>query len=325
MRTQPLRASLAVALAGSGLAACSDVANEGAEPRAIEPKIVLENASDGDAGPGQLAAVSDPDDRVDDGGGILRIEEEDDNDGLGTAEVSGEVVAWHPITLTFRGPQASELDDDPNPFLDYRMTVEFRGPSGQSYTVPGFFDGDGAGGGTGDAWSARVVADEGGIWEYAVEFVQGEGVAVQTDAGVGTSVAFDQDAGTIRVGIADPTADGFYKWGKLEYQGTHYPKFREGPWFVRCGVNGPENFLAYAGFDGTFDQGGADTTGLVDGLHRFEPHVADWGPEGLGDEEDPLFVSADTGVDSKGHHRCAELPGLPERQLALLHADEPGR
>jgi hypothetical protein len=49
--------------------------------------------------------------------------------------------------VRFRGPAASETDDQPNPFLDYRLQVAFTGPSGQQsgqqYNVAGYFDGDG--------------------------------------------------------------------------------------------------------------------------------------------------------------------------------------
>src|SRR6187401_3323801 len=57
--------------------------------------------------------------------------------------VTGELRQWHKVTLTLDGPQASETAD-PNPFMDYRMTVTFAHESGTpSYTVPGYFAADG--------------------------------------------------------------------------------------------------------------------------------------------------------------------------------------
>ncbi|MFG0290097.1 MAG: DUF5060 domain-containing protein, partial [Rhodopirellula sp. JB044] len=51
----------------------------------------------------------------------------------GPVEISGERQQWHKITLSVDGPHASE-DGNPNPFLDYRMQVEFRHPaSGLTY------------------------------------------------------------------------------------------------------------------------------------------------------------------------------------------------
>jgi len=90
--------------------------------------------------------------------------------------IDGNPTVWHPLTLSFRGPRLSETDDQPNPFLDYRLQVEFRGPSGQIYTVPGFFDGNGEGGPTGDVWRVRFTADETGIWNYQASFRKGEGL-----------------------------------------------------------------------------------------------------------------------------------------------------
>lgn len=92
--------------------------------------------------------------------------------------VEGTRRICHPITVNFRGPAASETDNDPNPFLDYRLQVSFTGPSGQQYNVPGFFDGDGHGGGTGNVWRARFSPDEAGRWAFEASFREGNGVAL---------------------------------------------------------------------------------------------------------------------------------------------------
>jgi hypothetical protein len=53
------------------------------------------------------------------------------------------MLAWLPVTLTFEGPQSGE-EANPNPFLDYRMFVEFTHQSSpQRVVVPGFFAADG--------------------------------------------------------------------------------------------------------------------------------------------------------------------------------------
>ena len=46
--------------------------------------------------------------------------------------------------------------------------------------------------------------------------------------------------------------------------------------WIKAGTDSPENFLGYAGFDNTTDLGGIATLGLVNGLHQYAPHVADW-------------------------------------------------
>ena len=55
------------------------------------------------------------------------------------AELTGELKQWHKVTLTLDGPFARERDTQPNPFLDYRLTVRFAHESGEpSYDVPGY-------------------------------------------------------------------------------------------------------------------------------------------------------------------------------------------
>ena len=66
--------------------------------------------------------------------------------------------------------------------------------------------------------------------------------------------------------------------GTLRYVGERYARFAgTGEYFIQTGAQSPENFLAYYEFDGTADHGGADNR-LIDGLHRYEPHVRDWRP-----------------------------------------------
>lgn len=232
--------------------------------------------------------------------GPLRVLRTNSETGFGIMP-TGVNHAWYPQTLTFEGPSLSEMDINPNPFLDYRLIVVFTGPSGQVFIQPGFFAGDGNGGGTGDKWCVRFVPESGGAWRWVAHFDQGPEISVDINLGAGSPTSFDGESGLFMVQPRDEGAPGFYSMGKLEYVGGHYPKFRDGPYFIKGGTDSPENFLAYAGFDNTFDQpGGVSTSGLTQGLHRYAPHIADFGASGLGDADDPFFVSADTGVDSRG-------------------------
>lgn len=221
--------------------------------------------------------------------GALVVDEwagEDDGQ-VGEVEV---VQKWHPMTLSFEGPPANEDEIDPNPFLDYRLQVQFVGPLGQSYDVPGYFAGDGRGNGSGSIWQVHFAADEAGLWRYCASFRAGPGVAVDLDPAAGEPTAFDGANGTFDVVEQAADASGFLKWGRLEYVGGHHLKFRDGPYWLKGGTDSPENFLGYAGFDNTVDQGG-----LIDNfLHRYEAHIADW------QSGDPDFVSADNGIDAKG-------------------------
>ena len=143
--------------------------------------------------------------------------------------VDGELRVWHPVTVRFRGPAATETDDQPNPFLDYRLQVAFTGPSGQQYDVPGYFDGDGCGGGSGNVWCARFTPDEAGRWSYQASFRAGKEIAVSLDPAAGRPAGCDGVRGSFDVAPGDPEAPGFLKWGRLKYVGGHYLKFAARP------------------------------------------------------------------------------------------------
>ncbi len=200
-----------------------------------------------------------------------------------TAELSGDLRVWHPATLDFRGPEHAETDSDPNPFLDYRLQVLFRGPSGQEYDVPGYFAGE-------DRWRALFTPDEAGDWRYQASFRQGEQVAVSLEPDAGEAAAFDGAAGSFAVGPSDPEAPGFFKWGRLEYVGEHYLKFADGPYWIRGGADSPENLLAYAGFDNTPPS------------HRYADHVSDWqdGDPDWGDGQGKAIIGAINYLASRG-------------------------
>ena len=127
-----------------------------------------------------------------------------------TADVvlSGELRQWHKVTLTLDGPQADELGDAPNPFMDYRMTVTFAHESGTpTYRVPGYFAGDGdaanSSASSGRKWRAHLAPDKTGRWTYRIAFVSGKAVAVTANAegqGVGP---FNGRTGTFHIAASD--------------------------------------------------------------------------------------------------------------------------
>ncbi len=180
------------------------------------------------------------------------------------AAVQGKLIAWQPVDVVFHGPMANESDSDPNPFLDYRVQVQFVGPAGQVYDVPGYFDGDGGGGERGRIWRVKFTPDEAGSWTYQASFRSGPNIATSLDSDAGKPLAFDGQRGTLVVASRDEDAPGFLKWGRLEYADRHYLKFHSGPYWIRGGVDSPENFLAYTGFDNTTPS------------HRYTDHAEDW-------------------------------------------------
>lgn len=193
-------------------------------------------------------------------------------------------TVWEPFSVDFSGPTANELDDNPNPFLDYRLQVTFTRSDGSQLVVPGFFDGDGNGNGEGNVWRVRFAPDQPGPWNYTASFRQGNDVAVNLAANAGATASFDGQTGNFNVAPRDSNAPGFLSQGRLEYVGEHYLKFRDGNYWIKGGIDSPENFFGYDGFDNT------ETNGFI---HRYPTHEADWQPG------DPNFVSADTGYEGK--------------------------
>jgi hypothetical protein len=98
------------------------------------------------------------------------------------AEITGELKKWHKITLTFDGPETSEMNKL-NPFMNYRFDVFFtHKESGKTLKVPGYFAADGNAGETsatsGNKWRAHFAPEETGEWTYKVDFRKGNWQAV---------------------------------------------------------------------------------------------------------------------------------------------------
>ena len=159
----------------------------------------------------------------------------------GAATLGGELKTWHKITLTFDGPMASEKGD-PNPFLDYNLTVTFRHQNGTVYTVPGYFAADGNAAVTsatsGDQWRAHFAPGAAGQWNWKVSFRQGENAAVDASRTGRAWAPLDGQTGTFEVSPSDKSGRDFRAKGRLEYVGEHYLRFAgTGEYFLKCGVD----------------------------------------------------------------------------------------
>ena len=192
--------------------------------------------------------------------------------------ISGEMKKWHKVTLTFEGPKTSELAD-PNPFLYYRLNLTFtHAKAGKTYFVPGYFAADGNAANTsaesGNKWRVHFCPDEEGKWDYTVSFRKGENISVNDKKKAGKSAAFmDGKTGSFDIKPTDKKAQDFRSKGQLKYVGKHHLRFVEnGEYFLKCGSDAPETFLAYEEFDGT--------TALKANapLKKYGPHIADWKP-----------------------------------------------
>jgi hypothetical protein len=203
-----------------------------------------------------------------------------------TVAVDGPLVQHHPLTLTFRGPRASETGE-PNPFRDYRLSVAFRhNGTGARLVVPGYFAADGRAGDTGasdgDRWRVHFTPSQSGSWTYEASFREGEDVALTLSPTAGRPTSFDGATGRFTIAPTDRTGRDLRGKGMLRYVGEHHLRFDNGEWFIKGGTDSPETLLAYADFDGTRSlavegiqrQGEAATAGLK----RYQAHVEDWRP-----------------------------------------------
>ncbi len=200
--------------------------------------------------------------------------------GLAGAEapvVSPRPMKWHKVTITFTGPKTGE-SAEPNPFTDYRLNVTFTHSSGARYVVPGYWSADGdaanTGADAGDKWKVHLAPDRTGKWTYKASFRAGENVAVSDNSTAGKSAGyFDGATGFFIVADTDKAGRDMRAKGRLEYVGKRYLRFAEtGEYFLKQGADAPENFLAYADFDGPFKSDGHNDKYVK----TWRPHVRHW-------------------------------------------------
>ncbi len=150
----------------------------------------------------------------------------------------GSFTKWSKVEMVLHGPQTSVMDGRQNPF-EIAVDVTFLGPGGEHVTVPAFYDGDGAGGQSGNVWKVRFAADAAGRWLFSSE---------STDASLAGyngsfTVAEPQGCEAYEPGgLPD-----FYCLGRLQAEpGQHYLKFADGSYWLKGGIDDPENFLGEA-------------------------------------------------------------------------------
>ena len=187
-------------------------------------------------------------------------------------KINGDLQKWHRITLNFEGPETSEMDEN-NPFLNYRLDVTFKNGD-KEYEIPGFYATDGNAAETssdnGNIWQVRFTPDEIGEWTYTVSFKKGDNIAVAEDSNVGSSTGFmDGQTGTFVITESDKTGIDNRAKGRLQYVGESYLKFAESQnYFIKLGVDAPENLLAYTDFD--------VSTNALGFQKAWEPHAKDF-------------------------------------------------
>ena len=187
-------------------------------------------------------------------------------------KIEGELKKWHRVTLSFEGPESDEMADI-NPFLDYRLEVQFANGDSQ-YLVPGFFAADGNAAETsatsGNTWKVHFSPDKVGTWKYRVVFRKGPEAAISdTSENLESANFMDGIEGSFTIADTDKSLPDNRAKGRLNYVGESYLKFAETQsYFIKLGVDAPENLLGFEDFDAT--------TNVFGYRKSWEPHSRDY-------------------------------------------------
>ncbi len=118
-------------------------------------------------------------------------------DDTESQEETAAIGLYETLELVF---EASE--DPDNPFDTYLLKLQITDPQGETFTIDGFYDGDGQGGQVGRVWKARITPYMEGLWRWQ---------AIPGDASdsslIGLSGEFSVGASLERGGLV---ADGRY-------------------------------------------------------------------------------------------------------------------
>ena len=139
----------------------------------------------------------------------------------------GTFEKWSKVEVVLQGPKSIGTSASNNPFKKI-VTVGFIAPDGRNYRVPAFYDGDGRGGLDGTVWKVRFSPDAVGVWTFR---------------SMSEVANLNNYQGSFVVDPVETSVESFAKWGRLEYVGAHYLKFRDGSYWLKGGADEPEAFL----------------------------------------------------------------------------------
>ncbi|MDW7693278.1 DUF5060 domain-containing protein [Flammeovirgaceae bacterium SG7u.111] len=197
------------------------------------------------------------------------------------ADTTPVFAQWHTIELPFVGPQTSETDAD-NPFLNYRLRVEFEHEENKQ-VIRGFFAADGNAAETsaevGSVWMARFTPNKVGNWKYKAVLQHGDSLALSDDLSLGDEVKLGNASGEFVVVATDKEGPDFRGNGRLGIENTYFKFEGTDKFWMKGGSNSPENLLAFKGIDGTYRMLAEAREGEAaapEEIHTFAPHLKDW-------------------------------------------------
>jgi len=147
----------------------------------------------------------------------------------------GSFAKWSKVEIDLTGPDSFGMSTSANPFKII-VDVTFQSPGGQTFVVPAFYDGDGAGGLDGNVWKVRFSPNAVGTWRF-----ESSSPDPLLDRHTGS---FAVTAPTGCQSATPGTLPDFSCAGRLEYAGGHYLKFADGSYWLKGGQDDPEDFLA---------------------------------------------------------------------------------
>ena len=146
----------------------------------------------------------------------------------------GEYTQWSKIEISFNGPDSTANNPATNPFT-VQVDVTFKGPQNQTYVVPAFYDGDGKGGSTGNIWKVRFSPDSAGDWSFVSSSPEPK-LIMYTGKFKVTSAPVPGAEQIVDLSLL----------GRLVSGGGHYLRFSSGKYWVKGGIDDPENFIGAA-------------------------------------------------------------------------------
>ncbi len=188
---------------------------------------------------------------------------------------------WHTITLPFKGPETSETDID-NPFLNYRLSVEFKHKK-TKYIIRGFYAADGNAAETsadkGNIWKVKFTPDFKGEWSYSATLHHKDSIALEDNLEIGEAIKLSNSKGKFIVINSDKEAPDFRANGRLTTHKGFYKFQNSDKFWIKGGTNSPENLLGYQDFDATYRMQASNRDGEASTnkeIHKYTTHLKDW-------------------------------------------------
>lgn len=188
---------------------------------------------------------------------------------------------YNTVVLSFEGPQTSELAKT-NPFTDYLLEVEFVHKE-TSRKIRGFYAADGnsahTSADTGNVWMANFSPDLLGVWSYSATFKQAPNIAIDENQEIAQDIAISNSRGQFKVVGTDKESPDFRAQGQLAIKSGYFYHPSTQQYWIKSGVNSPENLLGYYELDGTYRTKVVARDGEAVAsteLHEFQTHAIDW-------------------------------------------------